>query len=86
MPGLFSVSLCSLFCLSLHVHCHSNDYIGHDRDYMYRMNICGPVNAGGPCGNSLVCQYNAKTSEFVAKIALYDGYFGPRLTLLGQRE
>ena len=46
------------------------------------MNVCGPANAGGPCGNALVCQYNAKTTNFVAKIAVYDGYFGPRLTLL----
>jgi len=60
----------------------SSDYSGSDGDYFYKMNVCGPANAGGPCGNALVCQYNAKTTNFVAKIAVYDGYFGPRLTLL----
>ena len=66
-----------LFALPL-----SSDYSGSDGDYFYKMNVCGPANAGGPCGNALVCQYNAKTTNFVAKIAVYDGYFGPRLTLL----
>lgn len=60
----------------------SADYTATDGDYFYRMNVCGPVNAGGSCGNALVCQYKADTTTFVAKIAVYDGYFGPRLTLL----
>ncbi len=48
------------------------------------MNVCGPVNAGGQCGNALICQYNQKGTHFVAKIAVYDGYFGPRLSLIGK--
>lgn len=61
---------------------YRSDYTGHDGDYFYRMNVCGPVSTGGPCGNALVCQYTEKEQRFVAKIAVYDGYFGPRLTLL----
>lgn len=59
-----------------------SDYTASDSDYFYRMNVCGPVNAGGPCGNALVCQYSKSDQRFVAKIAVYDGYFGPRLTLV----
>jgi hypothetical protein len=59
-----------------------SDYTATEGDYFYRMNVCGPVSAGGPCGNALVCQYSAKDQHFVAKIAVYDGYFGPRLTLI----
>lgn len=58
------------------------DYTGTDGEYFYRMNVCGPVNAGGQCGNALICQYNQKGNHFVAKIAVYDGYFGPRLSLI----
>jgi len=61
-----------------------SDYTATDGEYFYRMNVCGPVvNGGTQCGNGLVCQYSgSNTNNFVAKIAVYDGYFGPRLTLI----
>lgn len=62
--------------------CVRSDYTASEGDYLYHMNVCGPVNSGGPCGNALVCQYTQRDQHFVAKIALYDGYFGPRLELI----
>lgn len=80
MPSFFSSIPPSL---SL---CVSSDYTSNDGDYFYRMNVCGPATIGGPCGNALICQYTRSDQKFVAKIAVYDGYFGPRLTLIDSEQ